>query len=152
MKYTFIFTVATLLLLSCNNAQKRNDTQGDSIAQEQIDSVQKNDLQEPNIDAKNIVMIRNFYTAYAEIWTDVRTTNFNTFTIKRDSLATIYCTDKLRLDAKNADLGYDLLTDNWPIDINSLETMKIIKDSTKNECYTVLYKANIYPNDEPVML
>jgi len=157
MKNSFIFTAATLLLFSCNNVQSRNNNTQDSnnVKEQHIDNMQGNDVQEQNVDATIIDMLHDFYTAYAKIWSEGTAKDFNVVKSQCDSLATIYCTNKMRLSAKEAlnDVGVDVLTGELWIDNESLKSMKITKDSTKNDCYIVSYNTIESPmsSEPPVM-
>jgi len=96
-------------------------------------------------DKQAIEMLNEFYTAHCNIWAIKPPPK--TLYLKLDSLQKKYCTQKLRKQAKESfnDVGYDLLTGDWGIDINSLKTMTILKDSAKENTYTVSYMVIGYP-------
>jgi uncharacterized protein YcfL len=98
-------------------------------------------------DKQEIFMLKEFYTSYSTV--SLRIEDFK----KIDSLQEMYCTSKLRKEAKKylAD-GYDLLTDDWGISKESLTSLEITKDSTKESTYVVSYNVDSYPvaPDKPV--
>lgn len=96
-------------------------------------------------DAKAIEILKEFYTAHCKIW-NIKPQN-KTLYGKLDSLQKIYCTQKVRKEAKKGfdDVGYDLLTGDWGIDIKSLKTLTVVKDFTKGNTYIVSYTVVGYP-------
>jgi hypothetical protein len=98
-------------------------------------------------DKQAIQMLKEFYTAHCKIWTVKPPLPPETFNVKLDSLQKKYCTQKIRKEAKKGldDVGYDLLTGDWGIDIESLKTMTVVKDSTKGNTYIVSYTVVGYP-------
>ena len=96
-------------------------------------------------DKQAIKMLNEFYTAHCKIWVIKPTPK--TLYLKLDSLQKKYCTQKLRKEAKESfnDVGYDLLTGDWGIDIKSLKTLTIVKDSAKENTYIVSYMVIGYP-------
>ncbi|WP_423129758.1 hypothetical protein [Gaoshiqia sp. Z1-71] len=98
-------------------------------------------------------MLREFYTNYSKIWAIKPVPLPKDHYIIIDSLQEKYCTQKLRKEAKEwFEDGHDFLTNDWGIDVESLETMTIIKDTTKENTYIVSYIVDSYPvtPDNPV--
>ena len=106
-----------------------------------------------NASDKCIIMLKEFYTTYCKIWNIRPIPHPNDHYIKIDSLQEKYCTQRLRKEAKEWFFdGHDLLTNDWGIDIESLETMKIIQDSIEEKTYIVSYVVDSYPiaPDKPI--
>lgn len=98
-------------------------------------------------DKQSIFMLKEFYTAYSKV--SLRIEDLP----KVDSLQEKYCTLQLRKEAKKyLEDGHDLLTDDWGISKESLTSMGITKDSTKENTYVVSYIVDSYPvaPDKPV--
>jgi len=98
-------------------------------------------------DKQAISMLKKFYTAYSNV--SLRIEDLH----KVDSLQEKYCTPQLRKEAKEyLQDGHDLLTDDWGISKESLTSMKIIKEPTKENIYVVSYIVDSYPvaPDKPV--
>ena len=88
-------------------------------------------------------MLKEFYSARSTVKFIVKDS------ARWDSIQKKYCTQKLIKKAKEwYDDGHDLFTNDWGIDIESLKTMTILKDSTKENTYAVLYIVNfqVSPN------
>ena len=149
---TLIIGILLFGLISCgqHNAKSNSEQATDSIVNENSvsDILPDTDTSTFN-NAKAIEMLKEFYSSYATLWD--KEIPFDVFSSKQDSLMYIYCTQEIQKKTQKVRDEYDILTDNWPIETNSLKSMKITKDSMKNDCYIVSYSANIYPNNQPVM-
>jgi hypothetical protein len=92
-----------------------------------------------NSDNEIITMLNEFYVAYSNIWS----TNSHSPDIldsKLDSIQKKYCTLRLRNEAKEyLEDGHDLLTNDYGIEVESLRTLTIIKDSVEENSYIVSY-------------
>jgi hypothetical protein len=90
-------------------------------------------------------MLKEFHTAHCKIWAIKPPPK--SFESKLDSLQKIYCTQKLRKKATEylSDQGFDLFTDDWGIDVESLKNMTIIKESTKENAFIISYTIIAYP-------
>jgi hypothetical protein len=96
-------------------------------------------------DKQAIEILKIFYTAHCRIWAIKPPPPPKIFNNKLDSLHAHYCTKKLTKEAKEwLNDGHDLFTDDWGIDIESLKSMTIIKDSVKST-YVVSYIVTFYP-------
>jgi len=99
-------------------------------------------------------MIMEFYTKYCNLWNNTPSSvPANILDEKIDSLAQKYCTNSLRDEAKSwFQDGHDLFTNDWGIDVESLKSLSIVKDSTKSNTYTVSYIVETFPisPDKPV--
>lgn len=86
-------------------------------------------------------MIKDFYTKNSKIWENTPTSvPANVLHEKLDSLAQKYCTKKIRNEAKAWFVnGQDLFTKDYGMDIESLKTLTITKDTLKANCYIVRY-------------
>jgi hypothetical protein len=95
-------------------------------------------------------MIKEFYTKYCIIWRSTPSSvPANVLHEKIDSLTQKYCTKRIRDEAKSwFEDGHDLFTNDWGIDIESLKSISIVKDSTN----VVSYFVDTYPisPDKPV--
>jgi len=91
-------------------------------------------------DKQPLSMLYEFYTSYSGLGFGVE------YKHKADSLHQIYCTPQLTKQAKEL-LQYDheLLTDDWGITNESLASLKITKDHTKENTYVVSYILDTYP-------
>jgi hypothetical protein len=100
-----------------------------------------------SLDNHAIETLKEFYTAHCKIWAIKPPPPPKEFDSKLDSLQKRYCTQKLRKEAKEwlGDDGHDLFTNDWGIDIESLKTMTIVKDSAKGSTYIVSYMVIAYP-------
>ena len=89
-------------------------------------------------------MLKKFYTARSSV------KFIEKDSAKWNSIQKIYCTQKIRKEAKEwYDDGHDLFTNDLGIDIESLKTLTIIKDPTKENNYVVSYIVNFHvsPNE-----
>lgn len=94
----------------------------------------------------NIRMLKDFYTEYCKLWSIKPVPLPNVLYLKLDSLQKRYCTQKIRTEAKEwFDDGHDLFTADWGIDVESLSTMSIVKDTVKENTYVVSYIVNAFP-------
>lgn len=86
-------------------------------------------------------MIKDFYTKHSNIWENTPTSvPANVLHEKLDSLAQKYCTKKIRNEAKSWFVnGQDLFTNDYGMDIESLKTLRITKDTLKANCYIVRF-------------
>ena len=110
-------------------------------------------------DTEAVTMLKAFYIVYNTAWS---TSNLKTeqgahaFIKKLDSLQTEYCTIKLRKGLnklfKKEGLDHDLLTNDEFTDIAHLKTLKIVKDESKTNAYTVSYvdHATLSPAYKPI--
>ncbi|MBS7566477.1 hypothetical protein KHS38_18880 [Mucilaginibacter sp. Bleaf8] len=92
--------------------------------------------------------IRNFYNIHCKLWATKPLTSPDKLYIKLDSLQKQYCTALLRKKAKSWFLdGHDLLTNDWGIDPESLNTLRIRKVMSKDGIYTytISYIVKTYP-------
>ena len=87
------------------------------------------------------IMIKDFYTKYSNIWENTPiSVPANVLHEKLDSLAQKYCTKKIRNEAKAWFVnGQDLFTNDYGMDIESLKTLIITKDTSKVNCYIVCF-------------
>lgn len=110
--------------------------------------------QKPSLDNEVEKMIKEFYTKYCNTWNSSSSkVPANVLYERIDSLTQKYCTKKIRNDAKSwFEDGHDLLTNDWGIDLESLKSLTIVKDSTKSNAYIVSYMVETYPvsPDKPV--
>ena len=102
--------------------------------------------QSPNEEKQIISMLKEFYTAHITLWESLRTLLSKVeFDNKLDSLQEIYCTKRVRIESKKYHkLGYDLLSNDFITSIEKLKsTLKIVRDTTKENTYIVSYIAEI---------
>jgi len=97
-------------------------------------------------DEQAMQMLKAFYIAYNTAWatTKLKTDqDAHTFIKKLDSLQTKYCTTKLKKELKELfkkeGLDHDLLINDEYTDVTHLKTLKIVKDPSKANMYTVSY-------------
>ena len=93
-----------------------------------------------NSNQEAIGMLNEFYRNYS----------VNSFKIedkpKLDALIEKYCTEELQQEAKKFyNMGFDLLTDEWGIEEQDLNSLKITKSLLKDETYIVSYTTDTYP-------
>lgn len=122
MKTIIYFIISSTLLTHCNCVNAQNN------------AVNKTELQ----------MLKQFYTLRGII------KFIEKDSAKWNSIQKTYCTQKLRKEAKEwYDDGHDLFTNDLGIDNESLKTLTIIKDSTKQNSYIVSYIVNFHvsPNE-----
>lgn len=94
----------------------------------------------------HITMLKEFYTEYCKQWAVKPVPHPSDLYIKLSSLLEKYCTLKLRTEAKEwFDDGHDLLTNDWEIDVESLNTMTIVRDTGKENTYVVSYIVDSFP-------
>jgi hypothetical protein len=87
-----------------------------------------------------IATLNEFYIGYSAIWSTTPSLSPGILNSKLDSIQEKYCTLKLRSEAKEyLEDGHDLLTNDYGIGRESLETLTIVKDSTKASSYIVTY-------------
>jgi hypothetical protein len=87
-------------------------------------------------------MLKEFYTEYNAVWSIKPPLTPEIMNSKLDSLIVKYCTSKLRNEAKKQlEYGQDLLTNDLG-STNLNESMKIEKDSTKENGYIVSFIAS----------
>lgn len=90
-------------------------------------------------------MLTEFFTTYSKIWSINPGPNRMSYK-PLDSLQKIYCTQKIRKEAKEwFDDGHDLLTNDSGIDIESIKSMTIAKDTKNNMSYFVSYEVIEFP-------
>lgn len=108
--------------------------------------------QSQNEEEQIISMLREFYIAYNAVWTTVPTLSPYELDNKLDSLQEKYCTVKLRAEAKKyLEDGYDLMTNEQGLGIESLSTLSIVKDSSRTDTYIVSYNSSNYDaSNQPV--
>lgn len=110
--------------------------------------------QKPLLDNEAKKMIKQFYTKYCNIWESTSSkAPANVLFEKIDSLTQKYCTKKIRNEAKKwFEDGHDLFTNDWGIDLESLKSLSIVKDSAKSNAFIVSYIVETYPvsPDKPV--
>ena len=101
--------------------------------------------QSPNKDKQIISMLKEFYIAHNTVWESMRTLSPDEFNNKLDSLQEIYCTKRVIIESKKYHkLGFDLLSNNFITSIEKLKsTLKIVRDTTKENTYIVSYIAEI---------
>ena len=102
-----------------------------------------------NEEKQIISMLREFYTAHTTIWESFLALSPDEFENKLDSLQEIYCTKRVRIESKKyRKLGHDLLTNDFGTSIEKLKsTLKIVRDTTKENTYIVSYVIEIgYPS------
>jgi hypothetical protein len=105
-------------------------------------------------------MLKEFYIAHCKIWTTKPVPSPIKFESQLDSLQRIYCTVQIRKKAKEwlKDDSHDLITNDWGIDIKSLNTLKIVRDASKRNAFIVSYIVIAYPQSpnkpvkQPVVL
>ena len=112
--------------------------------------------QSPKEEKQIISMLREFYTAHTTLWTSpLALSRFEStlsrfkFDNKLDSLQEIYCTKRVRIESKKyRKLGFDLLSNDFTTSIEKLKsTLKIVRDTTKENTYIVSYIIEIgYPS------
>lgn len=99
-------------------------------------------------------MIEEFYIKYCNTWKNMPSSaNANVLYEKIDSLMQNYCTKRLQEKSKSwFEDGHDLLTNDWGIDLKSLNTISVEKDLAKSSSYIVTYFVETYPvsPDKPV--
>ncbi|MEN2401786.1 hypothetical protein GKZ90_0018500 [Flavobacterium sp. MC2016-06] len=90
--------------------------------------------------------LKEFYTNYTKIISK------SYFPFKKDQLVELkllqekYCTKKISMEYKQwYEDDHDLFTNDWEIDIKSLNTMKIIKDLKKQNSYNVSFTVDSTP-------
>ncbi|MGZ3860978.1 MAG: hypothetical protein ACXVMS_15670 [Flavisolibacter sp.] len=99
-----------------------------------------------NSDKQVIKMLTEFYTTYSKIWSIKPGPHFGMLYKRLDSLQKIYCIQKIRKEAKEwFDDGHDLLTNDFGIDVESIKSMTIAKDTTKVKSYLVSYEVIEFP-------
>jgi hypothetical protein len=109
-------------------------------------------------DEPAVEMLKAFYTAYNTAWATatLKTEQDARVLIKKlDSLQTKYCTIKLRRELKELfkkeGLDHDLLINDEGTDIPHLKTLKIVKDESKADAYTVSYVDHtLSPSNKPI--
>ncbi len=98
--------------------------------------------QNSNTDDQIINMLKEFYIAHSNIWS-IPTNKISTLEFNKalDSLAEIYCTPKLRAEAKKylENGGYDLLTNEKGSIIDSSEPLTVFKDLNQTNTFVISY-------------
>lgn len=98
-----------------------------------------------NNDKGIIEMLRNFYVAYNRVWSS----DYDNLILvnKLDSLQQKYCTkglqQKLKKLYKTDGLDHDVMINDIYTDIESIKSILIIKDLTKDNSYIISYPASI---------
>lgn len=121
IRSSFILGVMITFISSCGQAQNRTD---EKQAEE---------------------MLLQFYSKHFYLWENTPVNDavpFNVLSNRLDSLMQIYCTSKLRNEAREAlnNVGADWLTNNLVGYLN--ESLKIEKNVTKENCYLVSFIAS----------
>ena len=99
-----------------------------------------------NTNDNHITMLKEFYIVYCKLWAFKPVPPPNELYIKLDSLQEKYCSQKVRTEAKEwFDDGHDLFTNDWGIGVESLSTMTIVRDTTKENTYVVSYIVDSFP-------
>ena len=98
------------------------------------------------VNEQPILILKEFYTAYSNIWSIPSSKNStNQFNKKIDSLTEKYCTTQLKKEVNRyLEDGHDLMTNDWGISKESINSLKIVKDKN-NDIYLVEYVVNSYP-------
>lgn len=100
--------------------------------------------QEGKTDSNEEEKIIELFTKYCNLM-GVRpiSTPANILYEKLDSIYKDYCTDKFRIESKGwFDDGHSLLTGDWGMDKEALNTLKVIKDTSNSHVYIVTYTTN----------
>jgi hypothetical protein len=94
-------------------------------------------------DKQAVQMLKEFYIAYNTAWSTTPVKDYRLLSKKLDSLQRKYCTIWLRKQLKELAKGegadHDLLTNDEYTNVEHLKTLKIIKDPSKANAYTVSY-------------
>ncbi len=92
-------------------------------------------------------MLEEFYTKYCYTWNSSSSkVAANVLDVKIDSLTQKFCTKKIRSEAKSwLEDGHDLFTNDWGIDLESLNSLSIVKDETEPNAYIVSYVVETFP-------
>jgi hypothetical protein len=150
MKNTVVIFLAGILLFvsnSCNYKQKRvEQTQNydnNNVSNRVADIIDKTQKDTNN---KQINTLKEFYSSYAKIWSADSLLSPEVFNRQCDSLFSKYCTNSIKKKANEwLTDGFNLLTDDWWIDIESLKTMEIMQDSTNSNTFIISYITNMFP-------
>lgn len=102
--------------------------------------------QEVSNDQQILSTLKEFYTKYTKIISK------SYFPFKREQLIELnllqekYCTKKVIIEYKQwYEDDHDLFTNDWDINTRSLTTMKIIKDSKKQNTYNISFTVDSNP-------
>ena len=99
-----------------------------------------------NEDNSNIEMLTNFYNSYNAIFATEPPLHHEILDKKLDSLVSIYCTVKLQNEARKYwDYGHDIMTDDYGACKESLSSLKIVKNHSKENFYSISYNVFLYP-------
>jgi hypothetical protein len=99
-------------------------------------------------------MLLQFYTAHQKVW---EKKNPSTVLNELDSLYQVYCTTNLSLELnklfQEQGLDHDIFTNDYGMDEESLETLAIAKDSSRDHAYLVSYSVNSEdPSNKPLKI
>ncbi len=121
-----VFGILLITLISFNCSPTQNDK-----------SV-KNDT-----DKSPIKFLTEFYNSYNSIWVDASKDSYQK---EIEAMVEKYCTEKLYKEfMKYWEYGHDLITDDYGACKESLSSLKIVKNPTKENYYSISYNVLLYP-------
>ncbi|MBS1520721.1 MAG: hypothetical protein JST50_06995 [Bacteroidetes bacterium] len=90
---------------------------------------------------KQVTMLKEFYASYCKLWAAKPLPPPKEFYKKLDSLQKVYCSQKIRKEAKDwfDDDGHDLYTNDWGIKPSDVKLMTVVKDVKKPNGYILNY-------------
>jgi len=90
--------------------------------------------------------LKDFYSSIHYLW--VNTNDPAELLFKLDSVNQLYCTIDLRNEIKQSyernGLDFDIFTNNYGFDEESINTLSITKEPTKDNIYLISYFTNTY--------